>query len=347
METELLPIVASVSAAVDVVFVHGLDGDPIQTWRLDQPDSWPTWLKADLPNVNAWSLRYRLRSLGWQGGAMPLLTRATNVLAVLDTELTQSRPIVFMCHSYGGLLVKQLLRSGLDVAVEYRPLIDRVAGIVFFGTPNSGSTVATFVDKLQPLLDTGSAVEELSRSSPLLQNLSYWFRNNAEKWMLRVYFETMPMKGVIVVDESSADLGISSVIPVGIDANHLTICKPTTKDLRVKQSFALIGKITESRPQSISTPSWMGRIISTPNDQLHLMRAELEAELSERPGNVEARKALADLNRVVATVDAQARVRPGSGGGGFSLVDYSPVSAILVLFLFFLVFFLGRTLGWF
>ncbi|MCK1728258.1 hypothetical protein [Bradyrhizobium sp. 142] len=207
IETELLAVVHSPDALIDIVFVHGLNGDATDTWRLADANSWPTWIKQELPRANAWSLQYRLSAFQWQGGAMPLLTRATNVLAMLDVELSADRPIVFICHSYGGLLVKQMLRSAEDIAHEYRRLTKRVAGIVFFGTPNSGSSVATFVDSLASLLKTGPAVEELRRSSPALQNLSYWFRNNAEKWKLRVYFETLPTHGAIIVDESSADLG--------------------------------------------------------------------------------------------------------------------------------------------
>ena len=224
----------------DEGFFSGLlDGDPIATWRMHEHNSWAAWIKESLPQASVWTLRYRLRAVEWQGGAMPLTTRAVNVLATLDTELINPRPIIFICHSYGGLLVKQVLRSASDVAVEYQHLTERVAGIVFLGTPNSGSTIATFVNALKPLLQSSSAIEELRRSSPALQNLSYWFRNNASKWSLRVYFETMPTRVGIVVDKSSADLGIASVIPIGIDADHVSICKPTTIDLRVKQTFSL------------------------------------------------------------------------------------------------------------
>lgn len=302
IETELLPVVRSTDALVDVVFVHGLNGDPIGTWRMDDTNSWPTWIRHELPRADAWSLQYRLRAFQWQGGAMPLLTRAVNVLAMLDVELSTDRPIVFICHSYGGLLVKQMLRSADDIAPEYRRLTKRVAGIVFFGTPNSGSSIATFVDSLAALLNTGPAVEELRRSSPALQNLSYWFRNNAEKWKLRVYFETLPTHGAIVVDESSADLGIAGIIPVGIDATHFTICKPTTMDLRVKQTLSLIKKISDDLVASIETSpaqlSWMAKVISSPNHQLYFIRAELEAQLAKAPADVEARKALAYLQRI-------------------------------------------------
>ena len=243
--TELIPILKSREPRIDVVFVHGLDGDPVKSWRMNEPSSWADWIETEIPTANVWSLRYRVRSTFWGGGSMSLMTRARNVLATLDGELPGRRPIFFICHSYGGLLVKQMLRTAADVTKEYQRLTKRVAGIVFFGTPNSGSVVASFIGTLKPLLQTSSAVDELQQSAPLLQELNYWFRGHAEDkgWQLRAYFETMRTFTTIVVDEASADLGLKGNHPIGIDANHVDICKPTTLDVRVKQTLAHIGAV--------------------------------------------------------------------------------------------------------
>ena len=48
-------------AVGDVVLVHGLGGHHHDTWQIaDQPNLfWPSWLVADIPNVNVWSLDYQ------------------------------------------------------------------------------------------------------------------------------------------------------------------------------------------------------------------------------------------------------------------------------------------------
>jgi hypothetical protein len=43
---------------LDVVLMHGLDGDALKTWHpSDKPDCfWPKWLGDELPNVGIWSV---------------------------------------------------------------------------------------------------------------------------------------------------------------------------------------------------------------------------------------------------------------------------------------------------
>ena len=55
----------------DVIFVHGLNGNPGKYWsHNDEPTKfWPAWMGEDLPDVGVWSLGYENAALKprWSG----------------------------------------------------------------------------------------------------------------------------------------------------------------------------------------------------------------------------------------------------------------------------------------
>src|SRR5688572_8059944 len=95
-----------------VIFVHGLGGDARGTWQSDdRPESfWPAWLGQDIRDLDVWALSYDASPTVWFGHAMELPDRASNILALLEAERLEGTQLIFVCHSLGGLLVKQLLR---------------------------------------------------------------------------------------------------------------------------------------------------------------------------------------------------------------------------------------------
>src|SRR4051794_31740379 len=99
-----------------VLVVHGLGGDPFKTWQAGESDDdfWPRWLAQDVPDLEVWTVEYEASPSTWLGSAMSLPDRAANLLAWLETEQLPEKPLVFVTHSLGGLVVKQLLRMAAD-----------------------------------------------------------------------------------------------------------------------------------------------------------------------------------------------------------------------------------------
>ncbi len=218
-----------------VVFVHGLAGDSFTTWGGSGADSsfWPRWIGEEMGDVAVYSLAYDAAVSNWSGHAMPLPDRATNMIATLaGAGMDDGRSIVFVCHSLGGLVVKQALRVSSDGAASANGWLFRQArGVAFLATPNSGSDAASLANLFGILARPSSATRELKDNDAHLRDLSQWYRGNAEDSGIRtiVFREGRQTKGILVVDEASADPGVHDVRPIPIDADHIGICKPTSR----------------------------------------------------------------------------------------------------------------------
>ena len=225
--------------AFDLVFVHGLDGDQDDTWQHPanaKGDSWPAWLAEQFPHVGVWSFGYQVAASAWKGDSMPLSDRAMNMLDQLQLDGLGQRPLGFVCHSLGGLLVKQALRSARDLGDNrFAPICESTRFILFLATPHHGSSLANWIKHLGTLLRTTVTIDELQQHHPRLRELNQWYRNNVHELKIDtyVYFENLKTNGVQVVDAASADPGIPGVSPIGVDFDHVTICKPSTRQERI------------------------------------------------------------------------------------------------------------------
>lgn len=223
-------------ADADLIFVHGLGGDPVLTWCHDESrseDCWLYWLAEELPGIAVHTLAYEASLSGWLGRAMPLIDRAKDVLTELETMAIGARPIVFVGHSLGGLLIKQLLREAEDKSVPgWRRIAAQTRAVVFLATPHAGADLATWLGRLGTLLRASAAIEDLRANNALLRNLNEWYRENAARLGIEThcFYESYPMKGVMVVDQTSADPGITGVVPRPLDADHASICKPPDRN---------------------------------------------------------------------------------------------------------------------
>ncbi|HLP90007.1 MAG TPA: hypothetical protein VK184_15630 [Nostocaceae cyanobacterium] len=229
----------------DVIFVHGLAGHPWYTWHWQKPedkdyqqdDFWLKWLGEEFPDIGIWTFGYSAAQFWPQGSSMPLLDLANYFLYQLEIHDIGNRPIIFITHSMGGLLVKKMLRTAMDFpeVKSKRIVIESTKGIVFLSTPHQGSDVANWVQFLAGIV-AGDNVKELIPNDPQLRELHRFYRQWVEELKIKtqVFFETERTNGVYVVTESSADPDIKNVqaIPVP-QADHNSIVKLKPRDNHV------------------------------------------------------------------------------------------------------------------
>ena len=236
------------------IFVPGLGGHVYTTWGDPNADLyWPRWLAQDVQGLRVYSLSYEAPPTNWLGTAMPLQDQAANILERLlsRTELRQ-QPLVFVCHSLGGLLVKQIILD-LNEQRTSRPgageLLDRIQGVVFIATPHTGSRKATWLDRLKILAWPSSVTRTLVTSDPTLRKLNVSYRGFADQQGLShlVFYETQGTVAGSIVDEASSDPGLPHSRPIPIDADHVSICKPRDRS-------NLVAEMTKDFVSKIANP---------------------------------------------------------------------------------------------
>jgi len=105
---------------VDIIAVHGLNGDCDGTWT--DPTSRVNWLthesclRKDIPKARILTFGYNSTTYFSRSDA-DVRDFASELLAAVSTKRFHraelARPIVFLCHHLGGLVVKQVARPQL------------------------------------------------------------------------------------------------------------------------------------------------------------------------------------------------------------------------------------------
>ncbi|XP_026175167.1 protein SERAC1 isoform X2 [Mastacembelus armatus] len=259
----------------DVLFIHGILGAAFKTWRqkdrntLDEEkeeeesrdnytECWPkSWLAADCPNLRVLSVEYDSHLSDWmakcpvENQRKSLAYRSQELLNKLKLAGVGERPVIWVAHSMGGLLVKKML---LDASKDpdMRGLLKNTKGIMFYSVPHHGTSMAEYSVNVRYLLFPSIEVRELCKDSPALRNLNENFLNMAKEKEFKVlsFAETVPtnigpMIKILVVPAQSANLGIGELIEVNVD--HLNICKPERKDsFLYKRSLQFIQEALQS-----------------------------------------------------------------------------------------------------
>ena len=232
----------------DVVFIHGLGGDAFATWRHGKEDStsWPHWLGQEFPEVGVWSVGYAAsptkwtRLFGWlstrwrdagHGTALP--DRALQVLDLMVQHGLGQRPLFFICHSLGGLVAKQILRTSSDAdAPRLKGVFANTRAVLFLATPHAGAELASLVDSFRKVFGATVTIEGLRAHDAHLRDLLQWYRNHAAGIQTATYYEQRDCLGVTIVNPTFANTGVGAD-PIGLDEDHISIAKPREHDAQV------------------------------------------------------------------------------------------------------------------
>lgn len=233
-ENSLIKKYATANSLLDIVFLHGLTGDPLETWSSEpNGDFWPEWLGDDLGSLNIYTVGYPASIFSkWANKEMDLFERASNILEHMAGTSIGLRPIAFVTHSLGGILAKQILRSAIDSTDDdYKRIAQSTRLVIFIATPHVGASLA---NALNLIPGTSSHIKLLSNVTGFLEDLNQHYRNFANQsrdLQTAAYYEKLKTRKTLeIVDRHSADPGVAKTRPVPVDKDHINICKPADRD---------------------------------------------------------------------------------------------------------------------
>lgn len=230
------------SVRLNVLLFHGLGGHHKDTWTCAGKDGafWPSWLSEDVPGLRVALIEYDAAATRSKSSGMTIADRAANLASQITADGAYvDQPYALIGHSLGGNIIKALIRHLSDhksANPRYLRLLSNIRLVAFLGTPNYGSIAQRKVPKfLQKLARYTPLVSELDADAPMLRDLSQWYRSNIPKSAKHIVFvEAQPMAGVMkIVSPSSSDPGLPDVIPIPVDADHISICKPSDRNSEV------------------------------------------------------------------------------------------------------------------
>ncbi|KAK2736911.1 hypothetical protein FQN57_000514 [Myotisia sp. PD_48] len=134
---------------IDIVAVHGFNEDSVAAWRDTQSKT--LWLKDLLPQiipqVRGLTFGYEASPSSFHGQNFgeKIQSHATTLVADLeanqDLEDCIQRPIIFVCHGAGGIIVKKALAHSASRTSNHITHLNSIYistfAILFFGTPHS------------------------------------------------------------------------------------------------------------------------------------------------------------------------------------------------------------------
>ncbi|PNP81283.1 hypothetical protein FNYG_05315 [Fusarium nygamai] len=231
-------------AELDICFIHGLSGNRDKTWTAPgQPNPWPVEL------LSSQLAKARLLTYGYDAYVLTksvsstnrLIDHANNLLRDLAAERASSgivnRPLIFIVHSFGGIVCKTaLIISRQSPESLLRQISNCTKGIAFLGTPHRGSWAADWAKipawalgqvystnrNILDILQINNQYLEFIQTSflSMLRDL----HQRGRPLQVTCFVEELPMPGIgTIVSKESASLEGYSVS--SIHANHSDMAK--------------------------------------------------------------------------------------------------------------------------
>ena len=230
-----------------------MNGAPYKTWTSEKNktfwplDLLPQFIEEQRARILVYGYDADVTSFTDGAAKDKIHNHAESLVASLaanrNLRKANQRPIIFVAHSLGGLVVKRALIYSSEIrgnnTEHLRSIFVSTYGILFLGTPHQGSDVAEWGSRLEwicgavlpsKVMDSQpQLVDALKRNNETLQVIDRSFIQIMHRFHIFFFHEGKPTKlGThlrFIVDEASASPTVQDVERAAIQADHSHMCK--------------------------------------------------------------------------------------------------------------------------
>ncbi|KAF2973525.1 hypothetical protein GQX73_g157 [Xylaria multiplex] len=166
----------------DCIAISGLASHPFGSWQPKVGDRAFMWIRDALPK-HIYGIRAVIYGYETKLAKSRSFERIKDLASKLITFLTtygwgsrSSKPVIFLAHSLGGLVLRDALRQIVDgPSAEYGTLLDNLRGALFFGVPNLGMEQASFLAIAQGN-PNDTLIDDIGRTSDYIREIEVFRR---------------------------------------------------------------------------------------------------------------------------------------------------------------------------
>ncbi|KAG8846417.1 hypothetical protein FRB91_000834, partial [Serendipita sp. 411] len=235
---------------VDIVAIHGLDGHREQSWTAEGGTMWlKDLLPDDISNARILSYGYDADTRNFSRTSTQNIFRHAEAFA---EDLSRSRkaahpkrPIIFLAHSLGGVILKKALAlchgADFETGHHLRDISTSTFAILFFGTPHGGANGVQLAEWMGRVLSMCMSTNDrmlkaLNRDSSELENIQKVYLPVGTRINTIFFYEEYAtpimrgMKELIVPRHLAVIQGDSRARVVVLHADHCEMVKYSGRD---------------------------------------------------------------------------------------------------------------------
>lgn len=241
-------VINPVGANLDIVLVPGLnvrnrESHEEGTWTAQTPSGDVHWVRETFP-LDTVTRRARVMAYAYSSREVVGSVHAGVALhakCLLDQLLVlrrgaETRPLIFITHSLGGIIVKEALVQATESFTRLRCISLFTTGVIFFGAPHRGiengkfQFLTSLLRSFTPFDPDPLLLASIDKSNPECERLHKRFSKVHEHYYYVSVYEAQPYRNKdlgLLVPMASAVLGLPDdrEVRLRLDRDHSRICR--------------------------------------------------------------------------------------------------------------------------